>query len=262
MTAVKPARLNEQIDEVLDDFSDPIALRRKCVDILDLYADRTRRPNLMETMDEAAHSLRVPRPVIRAFGVAFRRRAQEQPEHARAASAALWEAGYRETQLLACSVLSGQVHDDVAKWAIDYVAKCDDQEVVAEMAKAGLQGWRISDVSRFLAAEQVWLNDSNRGIRSFALLALSAAAEDDQFKDIPSIFRLIAGFTAKAKGGERRALRRLIEALVDRSPPEAARFLMDEVAEGGNPAENFARSTLEFFPSRQRRLLERTLSSQ
>jgi hypothetical protein len=104
--------------------------------------------------------------------------------------------------------------------------------------------------------------DSNRGIRSFALLALSAAAEDDQFKDIPSIFRLIAGFTAKAKGGERRALRRLIEALVDRSPPEAARFLMDEVAEGGNPAENFARSTLEFFPSRQRRLLERTLSSQ
>jgi len=262
MTAVKPTRLNEQIDEVLNLISDPIALRRKCVDILDLYADRTRRPNLMETMDEAAHSLRVPRPVIRAFGVALRRRAQEQPEHARAASAALWEAGYRETQLLACSILSGQVHDDVSKWAIDHVAKCDDQEVVAEMAKVGLHSWRVSDVPRFLSAEEVWLNDSNRRIRSFALLALSAAAGDDQFKDIPSIFRLIVGFTAKAKGGERRALRRLIQALVGRSPPEAARFLIDEIADGGNPAENFSRSVLDFFPSRQRRLLDRTLSSQ
>jgi hypothetical protein len=262
MTAVKPSRLNEQIDDVLKHMSDPIALRQKCVDILHLYADRTRRPALIETADEAAQSLRVPRPVIRAFGVALKRQAQEQSEFARAASATLWEAGYRETRLLACSILSGQAHEDVSKWAVDYVRNCEDQEIIVEMAQVGILDWRKSDVSRFLTEVETWLEDSDRRIRTFAFLTLSAACEDSQFKDIPSIFRMVAGFSAKVKGEERRALRQLIQVLAERSPPEVVRFLMDEITAGGTPAKNLARNTLDSFPARQRKLLERTLSSQ
>lgn len=261
MTAVKPSRLNEQISDVLNHFEDPIMLRRKCVEVLDLYADRTRRPNLMETVDEAAQSLRVPRPVIRAFGVALRRKALEQPEHARAAAATLWEAGFRETRLLACAVLSGQTHAEVSKWAIDYVRTSDDHDIAVEIARQGLLDWRKADTSRFLDEVEVWLTDSDRKVRTFALLLLGAAVEDLQFKDIPSIFRLIAGLTANAKGEEKRALRLLIQVLVDRSPPEVVRFLVDEIAAGGTPSKNLAHTTLDYFPSRQRKLLERTLSS-
>jgi hypothetical protein len=261
MSAVKPTRLNEQIDEIVDQITDPVSLRRTCVDVLDLYADRTRRPNRLETADEVARSLRVPKPVIRAIGVALRRRAQEQPEHARPASAALWEAGYRETRLLACAILSGQANADVPKWAADYVANCDDEEVIVEMARLGLECWRKLDTTRFLDEAETWLHDPKRRLRAFALIALDAAAEDHQFKDIPSIFRLIAGLAAAAKLEEKRALRRLIETLVGRSPPEAARFLMDEIAASGTAAQDIARSTLDSFPARQRELLENTLSS-
>ncbi len=261
MSAVKPTRLNEQIDEIVDQIADPISLRRKCVDVLDLYADRTRRPNRLETADEVARSLRVPKPVIRAIGVALRRRAQEQPQHARPASAALWEAGYRETRLLACAIMSGLAHADVPQWAIDYAANCDDEEVIVELARVGLDSWRKFDASRFLDEAQTWLHDSSRSIRTFGLLALGSAAEDHQFKDIPSIFRLIAGLTATAKLEEKRALRRLVETLVERSPPEAARFLMDEIAAAGTPAQNLTRNTLDLFPARQRELLESTLSA-
>ena len=97
----------------------------------------------------------------------------------------------------------------------------------------GVLDWRKSDTSRFLTEVETWLKDSDRRIRAFAFLTLGAACEDQQFKDIPSIFRLIAGFTAKVKGEERRALRRLIQVLAGRSPPEVVRFLMDEIAAGG-----------------------------
>ncbi|MEJ2550267.1 MAG: DNA alkylation repair protein [Anaerolineales bacterium] len=261
MSAVKPARLNEQIDEIIDQIADPVALRRKCADVLDLYADRTRRPNRLETADEIARSLRVPKPVIRAIGVALRRCAQEQPEHARPASAALWEASYREMRLLACAILSGQANADVPKWAVDYVVNCDDEDVIVEMARLGLESWRERDVPRFLDEVETWLHDSKRRLRTFALIALDAAVEDHQFKDIPSVYRLIAGLTATAKLEEKRALRRLIETLVGRSPPEAARFLMDEIAGVGKAAQDMTHSILDSFPPRQRELLENTLSS-
>jgi hypothetical protein len=56
-------------------------------------------------------------------------------------------------------------------------------------------------------------------------------------------------------------LRRLIETLVGRSPPEAARFLMDEIAGVGKAAQDMTHSILDSFPPRQRELLENTLSS-
>jgi hypothetical protein len=157
--------------------------------------------------------------------------------------------------------LSGQANADVPKWAADYVANCDDEEVIVEMARLGLECWRKLDTTRFLDEAETWLHDPKRRLRAFALIALDAAAEDHQFKDIPSIFRLIAGLAAAAKLEEKRALRRLIETLVGRSPPEAARFLMDEIAASGTAAQDIARSTLDSFPARQRELLENTLSS-
>lgn len=261
MSAVNPTRLNEQVKDLLTCLSDPVSLRRECLELLDFYADRTKRPSVSSGTDATIKLFRVPRPVLRAIGTGLKMRVKEQPDLAHAAASALWEAGYRETRLLACSLLSGYSHSEIADWVTDWVPSCEDRFANAELASVGLQGWRKSDVHSYLNKIAFWLKSSSLRMRVFALQALEASAHDEDFDELPTVFRLIKGRVTVAKRGEKRSLYRLVNTLATRSPPEAARFLMDEIAHEGGAARKMAKSMLEAFPSRQRTLLERTLSS-
>jgi hypothetical protein len=92
------------------------------------------------------------------------------------------------------------------------------------------------------------------------MLSLHAAVEDPAFEDLPTVFQLCAGLAEKVRGEERRALYAVVTALARRSPPEAARFLTDELANGESGARRMIRETLSAFPRHQRELLRRTLS--
>lgn len=261
MAAINPIRLNEQIDGLLEFLEEPVALRRKCLDILDFYADRTRRPTPKSAIDDASRTFRVPRPVIRAIGIGLKTRTKDNPELAHLASSALWEAEYRETRLLASAILSSQSHDAVAEWAIEWVSKCDDRIVVAEIARVGLAGWRKGDENGFLEKCAEWIEGSSRAIRVFGLLALDAAARDTEFKGLPAVFRMLTGKAASAKRDEKRALAQLVRTLTERSPFEATRFLLDELKHHNSGARALARTVLDQLPVKQRKLLEQTLST-
>lgn len=261
MPAVNPTRLNEQVSDILMYLSDPVSLRRECIEFLDFYADRTKRPSDTRNADPAIKLFRVPQPVLRALGTGLKARVQEQPGLAHAAASALWEAGYRETRLLASSVLSGYSHSEIADWATDWVSGCEDRIANAELARVGLQGWRTLNVDKFLNEIAAWLESPSLRIREFALQALEAATQDEDFDELPAVFRLIKGKVAIAKRGEKQSLYRLVRTLATRSPPEAAHFLIDEITREGEVAQKMTRSVIEAFPSRQRILLERTLSA-
>ncbi|NIS79974.1 MAG: hypothetical protein GTO14_07160 [Anaerolineales bacterium] len=260
MAAVNPARLNTQVGELLACLHDPVALRRECLEILDFYADRTRRPSVSSSADDAVRIFRVPRPVIRALGTGLKTRVIERPDLAYAAASALWEAGYRETRQLACVILGAYRQSEIADWVTDWVPSCEDRVALAELARVGLQGWRANDVAMFLSKVAEWLESSSLRMRVFSLQALDAAAHDEDFDELPTVFRLITGRVATSQGREKRSLYSLVNTLATRSPPETARFLIDEINREGGAARKMTRSLIENFPSRQRILLERTLS--
>jgi hypothetical protein len=261
MSAINPTRLNEQVSYLLTCLSDPVSLRRECLEILDFYADRTKRPSVSSGADDTVKFFRVPRPVLRAIGTGLKLRVKAQPDLAHAAASVLWEAGFRETRLLACSLLSGYSHSEIADWVTDWVPSCEDRFAIAELASVGLLAWRRSDVHGFLDKIDLWLKSSSTRMRVFALQALEASTQDEEFDELPTVFRLIRGRVSVAKKREKRSLYRLVNTLVTRSPPEAARFLIDEIAREGGVARKMAREMIEAFPSRQRTLLERTLST-
>lgn len=261
MAAINPARLNEQIDDLLEYLDQPAAFRRKCLDILDFYADRTRRPTAKSAADDTPRAFRVPRPVLRAMGVRLKSSAQDDPELARLASSSLWEAGYRETRLLASAILSGQRHSLIGEWVIEWITTCDDRIAVADIARVGIQGWRKEDEKEFLDKCAEWIQSPKRSIRVFCLLALDAAVSDPGFSGLPAVFRMLVGKAASAQRDEKRALLQLVRMLADRSPLEATRFLLDEVKHHNGGVKAFIRALIDQLPHKQRKLLEQALSS-
>jgi len=260
MPAIDPERLKQQVDRLLNVVSDPVELQRGCIELLDFYADRTLKSIAIGEADETYRAFGAPKPLMRALSFGLRTRLQEQPTSSFPAAAALWEAGYRETRVLASAILGELNGEEVPGWAEIWALACDDQMALWELANQGLASCRKANPTIFLEKVEIWLNSTQKRLQSFAILALHSAVEDPSFEDLPSVFRLLDGTTGKFGGALFHALNRLISTLARRSPPEAARFLMDELARGSGGAIRMVQNTLENFPARQRSLLEHALS--
>ena len=262
MPAINPERLKKQVDSLLALVGDPVELQKSCVELLDFYADRTRKSVAVGEANEATHAFDVPKPLMRALSHGLRARLGDQPASAFPAAAALWEAGYRETRVLASTILGEQGGEQVPNWAESWAVECDDRITLQVLAAQGLVSWRKADPTAFLEKAEAWLGSTEKKLWSFSLLALQSAVEDTSFEDLPTVFRLLDGATARFHGVHFHTLNQLINALARRSPPEAARFLRDELASGGPGITRLVQNTLENFPKRQRQLLERALSTQ
>ena len=260
MPAVNPERLRQQVEDLLSLLGDQAALKRQCLDLLDYYADHTRRSFASGSVRDAERVFGVPRPVIRALSQGLRSRTQQEPALILPTATVLWEAGYRETRLLASAILGGIQQMEVSQWAETRAARCDDSVVLKALASQGLAGLCEADPTAFLEKASEWLNSTHRWLRLFALLALHSAVENPTFEDLPTVFHLLSGVSEKARGESRQVLYALLRTLTRRSPPESARFLLDELAREIPGAQRMIRASLEHFPTRQQELLRRALS--
>ncbi len=93
------------------------------------------------------------------------------------------------------------------------------------------------------------------------LWALNAAVGDRGFEEVPAVFRSLEGRLQDARGESRQVLCTLVESLAQRSPQEAAAFLLGERKRDRQSTERVIRSTLRAFPSRQQELLRSALST-
>ena len=261
MPAIDPEQLKKQVDSLLDIVSDPVELQRGCIELLDFYADRTLKSIAIGEADETYRAFGAPKPLMRALIFGLRARLEERPTLSFPAAAALWEAGYRETRVLASAILGDLNGEDVPSWAETWALECDDQIALRELANQGLASWRKTDPTAFFERVKIWLGSTEKKLQSFGLLVLQSAVEDPSFEDLPTVFRLLDGTTGRFGGALFYVLNRLINALAMRSPPEAARFLMDELARGSRGTKRMVKNTLEKFPIPQRELLERALSA-
>jgi hypothetical protein len=259
MPAVDPARLEREIETLMEAAAEPQALTRRVLDLLEFYAERARRTAGTEAATPYK-AFGVPRPVVRGLGAALRARLGDNPEAALAAASALWGAGYRETQFLAASILGVLQGREAAGWAAARAETCPDAVCLAELARSGLAGWRAAEPQTYLAQTSAWLRSGSERVRALGATGLTALVDDASFEDLPAVFRLLTDLPLAGHGVFRRALEQTVDALARRSPPEAARFLLDALRLGTPGAASLARRSLPAFPARQRGLLEEALS--
>lgn len=254
--AINPGRLDKEIEAIVELMDDPGGFRQKCLELLRFYADRTKRT--LDTTEFELSAINAPRALIRTMASHFQTIAHDRPGLAQPAASALWQSGYREARILAVAMLGAQVRDEVPGWATEWAKESVDPIVLDELARQGLVRWRQVSPSDFLARAAEWL--SERRTHLFGLKAIQSAVDDPAFEDLPSIYRLLRGQSAKIRGESRLVLTELVSELAHRSPQETARFLLEELGREPELARRLIQDALADFPRRQQNLLQDALS--
>lgn len=260
LPAIDPERLEREIGLISGVFDQPDELRRKVLDLLDFYADRAKRPGAATHADDVPWDFGIPKPVQRALAKALSVCGVRRPDAALTAAESLWQAAYRETRLLALAILSGQTRPEVADWIEVHILEAQDSRVLKEAAGVGLEGWRLADPPALVQRALGWTRGAETSLQTLGLMALAAAVDDPRFEQLPSLMRGLAGLGPAPRGDSRRALGDLVNSLARRTPPEAARFLLDEIDRRSPGIDRLVRGSLDMFPPAQRQQLSRALS--
>ncbi|OGO14526.1 MAG: hypothetical protein A2Y93_00890 [Chloroflexi bacterium RBG_13_68_17] len=262
MPAIDPARLRRQVEDLGAQGREAALLRARTLELLDFYRDRTRRPSAAaRAADPNRRTLGVPRPVLRAVARGLDELLGPDADARLALAGELWEAGLAESQYLACCVAGALPVEQAVNWAAGRAKLSDSRAALKDLAEQGLSDLRAQHPQHLLEAVERWMRSGDPRLRALAYFAAASQVDDEGFRDLPAVFRLVESTLQDAGGFPQPALQQLIEAMARRSPPEAARLLIDELGRAIPGIDDMVRLTLPAFPPFQRGRLERALSA-
>jgi hypothetical protein len=259
MPAIQPEQLQRQIEDLIGLAYDPRSFIRSTMNLLDYYADRTKRPRSSTAKIEIAKILRVPRPVMRTLCQRILQFDGGDAERWLEIGRGLWSQAIREArQVAACTLAKSPeelISNEVEAWAI----VCEDDEALTHLTTMGLRAWRVKNQQRFYASVEAWLLDPRVRIRHLAILALHARSGDDDFDELPMVLEYLAGLSTHVRGSSQRSLTSLIRQLAQISAPEVAKYLINELEADVQGARRLAQAVLAIFPGRLQQELRESL---
>lgn len=261
MPAVNPARLDQQIEELILFSSDPEKFTKECLELFEFYSDRTKRPPRAADLTSGP-SMGVSRPVIRRVGLEVNEALREDPAlDWEAIARRLWDSEFREPRMIAVGIIGEHaqpvIREMVEAWALD----CGDELLFQLLASTGLARVRRDHVAHFFSWVSGWVHSSTNRLRYFGLLCIETALDETKTEHLPEILDTLHGASENARSDTRIALDRIIGKAAKVSPQEVARFLIDEFEGEVTGADRLIRATHEQFPPSQRERLDALLQN-
>lgn len=254
MAAVDRSRLARQVEHVAGAMEDPPSFRSRFGDLMEFYADRTRRP--------APHAggYGVPAPVVKALESALLEKAGTLEQAALLADV-LWSLETRESRVIALFLIRGQPSEDVLARVVAWSGTTRDPQVLQELAGPTLMEIRRNAPAVFLEAMKAGRSGPSPAARSFALRALALAVADRSFQALPEVLELLALEAEGASRDDAQAHIELVVALARRTPGETARVLREALERQRPWSYRLAAAALSELPERTRASLQRSLSA-
>jgi len=257
MPAVELSRLQHQLDHVTEVFGDPARLRSRCLDLLDFYAVRV-RPGSSGGRTGTVRSLGVPAAVMRALQQALVGRADADSYAGAMAAETLWATPVMESRWLAISLLERQPLASLPDWIATWSETAEDPQLLERLAVGPQRRLWRGDPDLFWRAAADDLH-ADGAPTTVALLALEEIVPDLNPDDLPRVFAVLEAAPVPVSGEAWRAYLEVVRVAARRSPPETARFLVDQIEHARPGATRVARQTLSDFPPRQREALREAL---
>jgi hypothetical protein len=263
MPAIDLTRLSHELDSLGGLVDDPESAVRACLNLLDFYADRTRRPTLRSTAD-MARKFGAPSPVVRQLARRLALAAINLPDAGERLADALWEADFRETKLAAVAIFEQRADDGVPAWIEAHARTCTDKTVLSALGGQGIRSWRAAHPDAFLERAWSWIDESDSRLMTVAIMALAEAISQPEFPLGPKLFQGLESRFDRLAAQPGRTLGDLLRKLAARSPAETAQMLKYHLTHGKSQRAmaGAVRSSLPSFPARQRRVLEAALSGE
>ncbi len=265
MPAIQPERLKTQAAQIGNLFPEPAALVSALHDMLDFYADRTRRPGQTGAPPPLLQAYQVPNPVMRQLWQVLKPRIDEDPQAGLSLADALWAEQNMECRILAVQAL-GRLPvappDEVIRRLSGWVVEETDHSLQHLLLTTGAARLRQEDPEKLFRLAKTWLASTDRYIPRLGLQILLPLINDPAFDNLPLIYRLLRPLTLRFPSEARPYFLQVIEALARRSPQETVFFLCENLTGSPDaPLAALARRSLDYFPDEHKARLRDGLKS-
>ncbi len=256
MPAINPARLRIQSAELAELFDRPAAFVHALHELLELYADRTRRPGLTGAPPPLLEAYKVPTPVLRRILIELDPLIQQDQQAGFDLCDALWSESYLEFRSLAASLL-GKLNPEnpepILERVVRWTGPKTESRLIELLLTAGLSRMREQLPERYLQQLEAWLVSEDVFTRQLGLRALHASLQAQPVHNLPVLFRLLGLLVREAPGQLRPDLLAVLRDLAARSPQETAYFLRQNLMiKSDNPGTAWLiRNSLRSFPPDQ-----------
>jgi hypothetical protein len=251
---IQVARLGEKLRQ-------PEAFVRDLHNLMDFYADRTRRSGQFGEPPPLLATYKTPAPVLRQLEREIAPLAAE-PAAALALVDALWAEPVIEFRRLAI-ILLGRIPPTPPEPVLDriqaWVAAQPENIILDALLEHGLARIRQETPKVYFPLVEAWLNAHEIFPRQAGLRALSYLLTDPNFENLPAVSRLILPWIRSTPADLRTDLVAVLRGLAGRFPQEASYLLKQNLASERPDTLWLARQVLNDLPEEIQASLRETL---
>lgn len=252
MPVIQPAKLKLQISELVDTYDQVEVFERKLIDLLELYADNTRRQGVVISAVTLLDSLGVPNQVIRLLSINLEGKAQKNPESTLDICDHLWKIPYVEYRLIASQLLGflpASYKDEILSRINAWKKGSFDESIALILLKNGFSSLMQTHPEDLMQIAENWLLSSENNNLQYGVLLLGILIRDNHYENNPRAYRLITPLIRKTPGEIRSLMPSLIADLASKDAYETAYILKEALNASESPDTGWTiRQSLKNFP--------------
>jgi hypothetical protein len=253
MPAIQPARLKQQVAELVSHYDQPDVFVHELRALLDLYSDHTQRHGQAGIPSPLMASYNTLPPVMRQIWHELSKITRPHPNAALHLSDALWAEPNVDLQLLAARLLGQlplQPPEPVVNRLQSWVHSDLDRRLLDGLLQFGLIRFQADAPEQLLELISSWLSSKDLPTQQAGLRALLPLSSDPTNPQLPVIFHLVTPFTRIAPSRLRSDITAVLAALARCSPAETAYMLRQNLSVPDNPDTRWlVRQVLDEFPA-------------
>ncbi len=232
MTAIKPARLRDQVSQLASHFNNPKIFVRELHELLNLYARHVYRAGQTSDPTPILPSYHVPEPVLRQVELELSPNLAKDPQASIELCDALWKEPCYEFRMLA-AVIIGKIPLENPEEALirihSWSLQVKDKSLREALFKRGLVNLISKEPNSMINRALKWLNSPQITDKLFGIQVILATLENKDFENLPQVYGLLAPLVRNAPVTLRSHIIDIILNLVQRSPNETAFFLQQNI---------------------------------
>jgi hypothetical protein len=228
MPAANLSHLRNQISWILGQIDRPETFHRSIRDLFELYSDLAYHPGQNVTARSILPSYHIPTLVRSQLEFELVKVCASLPHQSLASADALWHDDHLEPRLLA-AVMLGRIPAAQAEIVVarldDWTQLRDDRMVLENLLEQGTLTLRREAPDALIPLIQTWLTDTQPDVVNLGIKALLPLVNDDEFHNIPPIFRMLIPLLQTVPQVQANDLTIVLKALIQRTPVEMAYLL-------------------------------------
>jgi hypothetical protein len=227
MPAIQLARLRQQVGLIRDSYFQPEVFVRQLRQLLEFYANTSHRRGKSGEPTPLIQTYNVPFPVIRQVLQDVSPLVDEHPHDAMLLIDRLWKEESLESKTIAINILAllptdvpNEIINRVKSWLPE-----SEERISNLLLSKGLTRIRREARPHFISMVNTWMKSADSKEQQIGLRALVDPLDDEEFEDIPTLFRLLTPAVRNINPIIKQDLVMVFKALAHKSPKETTYFL-------------------------------------